>query len=851
MDLFNKILDAVQVHKQLNDNSYECFCPACNDKKHLIVTRGSDKVLINCLKCGAGFSEVVKFYNIKSDDKPTVVEDYNHVYRLPNSEIAYYKKRKKFSDGKKYFYFFYYDENGEFTKGKPFECNNLYNLELMEKADSSELLYIVEGEKCADTMNKFGLLSTTLNTGGGNSNAHLTSVDKEMLEKFHTKIIIPDNDDAGENYVKLFENTKVLRLGTIWGKMKHKQDVADYLLLGNDVKLIKNYTFFDFNSLIVDDLVNPSLYKEILSIKDRVELTRTIALCESQARNFKQLKVFNKMLKATKIESFEQTKRAGNYTNFKGQELKLNVGSWTATDKGVFKQEFNQDGESSPKIASPIPILPTKILKNIETGDEKVEISFYKNDKWQSIIVDRSKIANNSKIVDLSDKGIEVTSDNSKNLVKYLSDCIVNNLDVIPFENGISRLGWVRDEFIPYCDDISFDGAKEFGSLYDSVSCKGLLDDWVEFTGKLRENSICMRLMLATSFASPLIELVKGLPFVFHLWGGTGAGKTVALMVAMSVWGNPQMGKMTKTMNMTTNSMMSTASFLHHLPFGGDELQTIKSKWGDYDDLIMKITEGIDRGRMTYNQVNDLKTWKNAFIFTGEEPCTSISSGGGAKNRVIEIECTDTVIENGNETVNFVTENYGVAGRIFIEIVKSIDDLQEQYNTLLKSIQSTCDTTDKQAMSMAFILLADKIISEHFYNTNQLLVEQVSEYLASADSVETSERAYEMLCDFISRNYKKFENIELNVECWGSFRGEYCLINKSILVNFLNDNNFNFEALKVKWHKKNYLEKNSQLRFVHNQVINGVRTNLIKIKVNVESDDDYTFSNSKDLPFYD
>ena len=62
----------------------------------------------------------------------------------------------------------------------------------------------------------------------------------------------------------------------------------------------------------------------------------------------------------------------------------------------------------------------------------------------------------------------------------------------------------------------------------------------------LREN-IYLRLQMAASFASPIIEKVNGLPFVFHLWGGTGTGKTVGLMTAMSIWGNPRMGKTVRT----------------------------------------------------------------------------------------------------------------------------------------------------------------------------------------------------------------------------------------------------------------------------------------------------------------
>ena len=56
-------------------------------------------------------------------------------------------------------------------------------------------------------------------------------------------------------------------------------------------------------------------------------------------------------------------------------------------------------------------------------------------------------------------------------------------------------------------------------------------------------------------------------------------------------------------------------------------MQTIKDKWqGNFDQLIYQITEGVDRGRAkAYGGVEDTKTWKNSFIFTGEEPITKVT----------------------------------------------------------------------------------------------------------------------------------------------------------------------------------------------------------------------------------
>mgnify|MGYP002235619636 FL=1 len=180
---------------------------------------------------------------------------------------------------------------------------------------------------------------------------------------------------------------------------------------------------------------------------------------------------------------------------------------------------------------------------------------------------------------------------------------------------------------------------------------------------------------MAASFASVLLEPLKVLPFVLHLWGTTGTGKTVALMVAMSIWGNPKMGGLVKTMNMTKNAIMRNAAFLCSIPFAGDELQTIKDKWqGNFDQLIYQITEGVDRGRArAYGGVEDTKTWKNSFIFTGEEPITKVNSGGGSKNRVIEIAIDGPLIEDGHYVSSVVQEHYGYAGRKFVEYIQEMD----------------------------------------------------------------------------------------------------------------------------------------------------------------------------------
>lgn len=820
---------------------YVAACPVCLDEDHLFVKEAKDKVLLFCQKCHAEFKDIIKALNIPKDiaahTPDEVMENYDHVYKNPDGSTAYYKNRTKYRSGKKKFSFYHID-NGKKIYAKPDGCNNLYNLDKLEAADPNEILYIVEGEKCADAMDKYGFLATTSNAGAG-SKLPFSETDRRLLDKFIFKVVIPDNDEAGKTYSKNFPDANILNLVDIWPSIKNKQDVADFLKT-NSADLIRNYSFKDIEDMDAKELICEQVFSKILAIKDDFQRQQLITQCEQRARMLNAFKAFNQNFKAYRISLAKRQKlNDGRKTSFLGQELILASGEWTADDYGVRKTDITNNGERIDKEASPIPLLPTEILFNLDSQSEKIKVEFYKDSKWQSFICDRTTTASSSKIIELANRGIEVNSENSKYLVKYIADCVSLNLDTIPRYKSISRMGWIDNKFMPYIDDVKFDGEKEYRSLYQNIHSKGDLQAWCDFIRPLRKN-ISLRMTMAASFASPIIEKVNGLPFVFHLWGGTGSGKTVALIVAMSVWGDSRLGKLVKTMNMTPNNMMSTAAFLCNLPMAGDELQTIKQRGYNYDSLIMRVCEGVDRGRMTYDRINDTKTWKCSFLFTGEEPCTKTDSGGGVKNRVIEHECNGVVVNNGNEVVAFLAENYGLAGEKFIDELKKYK-LIEEYNELFKQLIEAVDTTEKQAMALAIMLLADKIASKLFFSGEpELTIQDVKDFACLAVNIAADERAYQFAINMIARNANKFDINNRNGELWGRIETGHIYINKDVLVKEMSDAGFEFDAVKRSWSEKGYLIKNTQGKFIHQTKVNNVKANYVKIQdLDAENSSEY------------
>ena len=589
------------------------------------------------------------------------------------------------------------------------------------------------------------------------------------------------------------------------------------------------------SSINKTDSFSDDLFFEILETTDVLERTQFIEEVRRKCQEVGRLREFNNLLKAWVSKNAQLMKQSeSNKTAFTDAPLQLNCGKWVADDLGVVLNDFTAQGIPITTTACPHPILPIERYINVDTDTEKVKLAFFKDGRWREITVDCGVIFNKNSISQLADRGVLVTSESAKDLVKYLSDVISLNAQEIPLYKSIGRLGWIDGEFIPYKQNVKFDGDLDFKSIYENVGECGSFDIWLEHIKELRKD-INIRLVLATSFASPLIEVVGALPFILHLWGTTGFGKTVSLMVASSVWGNPEMGCLTRTMNMTANAMARTSCFLYNIPFCADELQQIKTNWGNYDSLVMYLTEGIDRGRAkARGEVEQTKTWRNSFIFTGEEPITKGVSGGGVKNRVIEIECENKIIQDGNYTANLVKANYGHAGKLFIEHLTKLlemdkESLIDDYKNLFKGILEATDTTDKQALSLALILLADMLACECIFNDRPLTIEQVKKYVVPESAVRTEERAYDEVISLVSRNVNKFSE-DAN-DSWGRISGDIVAINKQVLEQELKKMGFDFDSIKKGWDKKGYIIKNSAGRYVHQTRVNGIKGNYIKVKL--------------------
>lgn len=599
-------------------------------------------------------------------------------------------------------------------------------------------------------------------------------------------------------------------------------------------------TAVDIDRLTYDDLYGEELTNQLFAIanESHSEYLRIKGLIQNRANKFGIGPAYKEYLQSLEeeLDEYNGTDEFSGKTSFglDGWES-LNCGAWIADKKGVRKK-------GSKVKASLSPIQPIEILENASSGIEKVKLQYYKNGKTRFLITDRNMIAAKSNIVRLASQGIEVTSENAGQLVSYLSDVI--NLNPLPFSTAYSQMGWHGDYFLPYDSEIVFDGEEQNRHLYKSFCSKGDFEAWRIGIKSYREN-ICVRLAMAASFASAVLERIGALPFVLHLWGKSGTGKTVALMIAMSVWGNPTMGAAVRTLNMTQNAMLGQASFLNSLPFAGDELQTIKDRNDNYDKLIMKCTEGIDRGRMIDGQRAAVtKRWKCAFIFTGEDKCTRPNSGAGVKNRCIEVEIDSELLNGeGNKAVALVESNYGHAGKKFIEKLRAIssDSLRFEYNSTVSALAEFAGTEPKQAAAMSVMLLADKISRELYWpDEKPLSFTDVLPYMATSEEIDISERAYAFIVDTIAKNNARFNSADNHGEVWGGFKDGAVYFNSTELKRQLQKEGFEFSSVSRSWAKRGYIRKCKDGKNSISASVDGIKARYVVIELPNDPESDET-----------
>lgn len=569
--------------------------------------------------------------------------------------------------------------------------------------------------------------------------------------------------------------------------------------------------YIDYPEQLTPDILQErDLYDEILGIESELDRQIVANKIRQAAKNIGQLKTFDSNYRSAQREYARYAKQSlansniymgANQTDFSLRDAdgQFNCGDWVCDDDGIRIQT-----DKGLQIVCPHPIYIDKILKNAETGRYKAEIVYKIRGRVQSVYANREVIATPSKILQLANDGIQVTSLTAPWLVKYLADLEALNPDMIAEKISTSRLGWVDSvdvegnkikQFLPYQASVIFDNELNVKSLFDSIKIHGSREKWYKLIREIRAKKQPEVLInMAASFASVLVEPCGALPFIVSLWGGTGIGKSVILKICTSIWADPGEGKYITDAKATSTAMEMRLNILNSLPMTLDDMAQVKNQYDeDFSELIYRWCAGKGRDRSNKELgLNKLTSWRNCTITNGERSLVDESTQGGAINRVIDIEASGEALfdgRSGNKTVKIIEENYGFAGDEFIFQISGMgfDAINQIYNEYYEKIKEAAtkqgvEKEDKQVVPMALILAADYLSEKYlFMDGVRIDIDQAIGYLRNKGEVSEDNNAYNYLMDMVVANMFHFEasedsDIKDTVERWGYWKDEETVV---------------------------------------------------------------------------
>lgn len=116
------------------------------------------------------------------------------------------------------------------------------------------------------------------------------------------------------------------------------------------------------------------------------------------------------------------------------------------------------------------------------------------------------------------------------------------------------------------------------------------------------------------------------------MWHDSKSGKTAAIKMAISVWGDP--ARLMGSFNATNVGLERMACILKHIPFAIDELQVLNSRKLSVENIIYSLANGFGRLRGSKDgTIQETLSWRNSVITSGEQPMTKENSNDGAMTR--------------------------------------------------------------------------------------------------------------------------------------------------------------------------------------------------------------------------
>jgi len=223
----------------------------------------------------------------------------------------------------------------------------------------------------------------------------------------------------------------------------------------------------------------------------------------------------------------------------------------------------------------------------------------------------------------------------------------------------VDRLGWQGAVYVTPAESIGERGERvvfqNSHAIEPAYSMAGTANDWRDTVARLAEGNSRLVFALSVAFAGPLASVAGEDSGGFHMRGGTSIGKSTALKVAASVWGDPV--AYPRLWRATANGLEGLAALHNDGLLILDELSQIDPKEAGEAAYLLANGQGKTRAARS-GTARQAASWRLLFLSAGEESLSALMARIGRKvNAGQEIRLADIEADAGAGLGAFETLN--------------------------------------------------------------------------------------------------------------------------------------------------------------------------------------------------
>ena len=354
--------------------------------------------------------------------------------------------------------------------------------------------------------------------------------------------------------------------------------------------------------------------------------------------------------------------------------------------KGCFRVE-KSNGADSLRLICKVPVRPVmRVRDRSKDGEPRVSYIFriFHKDGHDDALIPGSALLGTNLGASLGDMGLVLNAKEREDMGELMVELLKTLCDDLPQTQIPEHLGWnsKKTEFALGYRSYDRRGAGvavpvfgELKSYCERTEPAGSLDEWKRIANVYnRDDMLWAQAVVASAFASPLMALghLEKAALLF-VTGGKGVGKTTALMMACSVYGDPAKLMFYGRDNIAAHGRK--LGLLSNIVAAFDEMTGLTTQ--EASDFTSFLTQGRGRGDSSEAQ------WSCLPVACANDSIVRAlmskkNDNAAQMSRLMEIQAGDfnktrpaKEIKADEAILRGIPENYGHAGHAYVSFVMS------------------------------------------------------------------------------------------------------------------------------------------------------------------------------------